>query len=176
MSLRAFAQWLSETPGSIALHQSVYMYPLVESVHVLTLSVFLGTAVMLDLRLLGLTMRSVPVGEVADGLFPWMLAGFVIMTITGALLFYGIPMRAYQSVFFRVKVILLILAGLNAWWYHATVHETAASRGNSSVTPRRARVAGAVSLVLWAGIVVSGRMIAYTWFDCDRQPDRKSVV
>ncbi len=168
MSLLGFAKWLAATPGSIGLHESVYMYPLVESVHVLTLCIFIGMAVMLDLRLLGLTLRSVPVGEVADRLFPWMLVGFVIMSTTGALLFYGIPVRSYQSVFFRVKVIMLVLAGLNAWRYHATVHKTVAEWGSSAVTPKRARVTGIASLVLWAGIVISGRMIAYNWFDCDR--------
>jgi hypothetical protein len=170
MSLLPFCEWLAETPYSIALHESLYMYPLVESVHVLTLCLFLGMAVMLDLRLLGLTLRGVPVSIVADRVFPWMVTGFIIMVISGVALFYAIPVRSYQSVFFRVKVIMLILAGLNAWRYHATVHRTVASWENHPVAPRRARLAGIASLVLWAGIVISGRMIAYNWFDCDRQP------
>ena len=170
MSLLKFSQWLAETPGSIALHESLYMYAVVESIHVLTLCIFLGMAVMLDLRLLGLTLRSVPVSEVADRLFPWMVFGFIIMMITGAMLFYAIPVRSYQSVFFRFKLILLVLAGLNAWRYHATIHKTVAKWQNDPVAPKRARFAGAASLVLWAGIVIAGRMIAYNWFDCDRQP------
>jgi hypothetical protein len=89
-------------------------YPLIESVHVLALCLFLGLAVMLDLRLLGLTMRRVAVSEVAGRLLPWTVAGFLIMIVSGALLFYGIPVRTYQSVFFRIKVILLVLSGLNA--------------------------------------------------------------
>ena len=64
MSLLPFCQWLAETPGSIALHESLYMYPLVESAHVLTLCLFVGMAVMLDLRLLGVTLRSVPISEI----------------------------------------------------------------------------------------------------------------
>src|SRR4029453_14752640 len=106
MSLLAFCEWLAATSGSIALHESLYMYPLVESVHVLTLCVFVGLAVILDLRLLGLAFTETRVSEVAR-LLPWTVAGFVVMIVTGALLFHAIPVRTYQSVFFRAKVIFL---------------------------------------------------------------------
>jgi hypothetical protein len=105
MSLLPFCQWLAATQGSIALHESLYMYPLVESVHVLTLCLFVGMSVLLDLRLLGLTLRRVPVSEVTARLLPWMQAGFVVMIVTGLLLFYAIPVRSYQNVFFRLKMI-----------------------------------------------------------------------
>ena len=102
MSLLPFCRWLAETRGSIALHESLYMYPLVESVHVLTLCVFVGMSVLLDLRLLGLTLRRVPVGEITDRLLPWITGGFVVMVVTGVLLFYAIAIRSYQDVFFRL--------------------------------------------------------------------------
>jgi hypothetical protein len=167
MSLLPFAQWLAETRGSIALHESLYMYPLVESVHVLTLCLFVGMSVLLDLRLLGLALKQVPLTDITRRLMPWMLVGFVIMVITGVLLFYAIPVRSYQSVWFRIKVIFLILAGLNAWTFHAGIYKRVHEWDNDHVAPRRARFAGAASLVLWAGIIVFGRMIAYNWFDCD---------
>src|SRR5262249_20133224 len=119
MSLLGFCQWLESTPWSIALHESLWAYPIVESLHVLTLCLFLGTVVMLDLRLLGLTMRKTPVTAVVDQLSAWTRAGFVIMVISGLLLFYAIPVRTYENVFFRAKVLMLILAGLNAWYFHA---------------------------------------------------------
>jgi hypothetical protein len=97
MSLLGFCHWLATTRGSIALHESLYMYPLVESLHVLTLCLFVGMAAMLDLRLLGWTMRGVPVSEASARLLPWMRAGFVVMVITGGLLFYAIPVRTYQT-------------------------------------------------------------------------------
>jgi hypothetical protein len=146
------------------------MYPLVESVHVLTLCLFVGMSILLDLRLLGLTLRRVSVAEVTDRLVPWMVAGFVVMIITGLLLFYAIPVRSYQNVFFRLKVIALVLAGINAWVFHATIHKRVHEWGSAVVAPPRARFAGAASLVLWAVIVVCGRMIAYNWFDCDMRP------
>src|SRR5437016_2280951 len=104
MSLLHFCEWLADTPWSIALHESAWVYPIVESVHVLALCLFLGLAAMLDLRLLGLTMRSAPVSEMVERLLPWTKAGFAVMVISGALLFYAIPVRTYQNVFFRAKV------------------------------------------------------------------------
>lgn len=170
MSLLGFCEWLAGTRGSIALHESLYMYPLLESAHVLTLGLFVGTAVMLDLRLLGLTLRRVPVSEVLARLLPWTTAGFAIMVVTGSLLFYAIPVRTYQSIFFRIKVVMLLLAVLNVWIFHRRVQRTMGEWDLAPVTPRGARVAAAVSLALWAGIIVAGRMIAYNWFDCDIQP------
>lgn len=167
MSLLPFAQWLASTSGSISLHESLFMYPVVESVHVLTLCVFVGMSVMLDLRLLGLVMKRVPVTDITRRLMPWMIGGFIIMVITGVLLFYAIPIRSYQSVWFRAKLILLVLAGLNAWTFHAGIYQSVRNWDLAEVAPRRARVAGIASLVLWAFIIVFGRMIAYNWLDCD---------
>ena len=146
------------------------MYPVVESVHVLTLCVFVGMSVMLDLRLLGIALRKVPVAEVTDRLVPWMVAGFVVMFVSGLMLFYAIPVRSYQNIFFRMKVIALVLAGVNAWVFHNGVHQKVHEWGIGRMPPRKARVAGGVSLFLWAFIIVCGRMIAYNWFDCDMSP------
>jgi len=170
LTLLPFCEWLAGTRGSIALHQSILIYPLLETTHVLTLCVFLGTAVMLDLRLLGLTLVRVPMSEVKRRLGPWMVAGFVVMIITGVSLFYAIPVRTYQSIFFRIKVAALVLAGLNAFVFHSTIDRRLAGWDRDPVPPRAARRAGARSLVLWAIIVIAGRMIAYNWFDCTRQP------
>jgi len=175
MSLLPFCQWLADTPGSIALHESLYMYPLVESAHVLTLCLFLGMAIMFDLRLLGVALRRVPITEIKRRLGPWMTIGFIVMVITGTLLFYAIPVRSYQSIWFRGKVVALILAGLNAFVFHAGIDRLVAEWDLARVPPPAARRAGATSLVLWAIIVVAGRMIAYNWFDCDKQPQSHFV-
>jgi hypothetical protein len=170
VSLLPVFQWLGDTQWSIALHESLYMYPLLESVHVLTLCIFIGMTMMWDLRLLGWTLRAVPFSEISDRLMPWMRAGFIVMVVTGLLLVYAIPVRSYQSIWFRVKVVMLILAGLNAWLFHARVHPRVSEWDRAPRPPRAARIAGALSLALWIGIIVAGRMIAYNWFDCDKQP------
>ena len=166
----SFLEWLASTAWSIKLLESLYAWPLLESAHVLSLGLFVGTAVFNDLRLLGWTMNSVPVSEVTGRLLPWTRIGFVVMVSTGLLIFYSDPVRYYHKIFFRLKVFLLIAAGLNAFVFHRGIHRRVAEWDLDPVLPREARVAGAVSLVAWALIVVAGRMIAYNWFDCDMQP------
>src|SRR5262245_57491289 len=100
MSLLWIAEWLASTRGSIALHESLYMYPVLESVHVWALALFLGFTMLLDLRLLGLVLRQTPVSQVVRRLRPGMLTGFAVIVVTGCLLFYAIPVRSYESVFF----------------------------------------------------------------------------
>jgi len=141
------------------------------------LTVFVGTALMLDLRLLGMTMTRVPASEVIARLLPWTTAGFVVMMISGALLFYAAPMLRYQNFFFRVKMVALVLAALNVWMFRSTVYRGIAEWDLDPVPPRRARVAGGVSLALWAILITLGRMIPYQlyWFDCSRQPQSAIV-
>ena len=164
MNLLPFMQWLEATPGSIAIRESIMVYPLVESAHVLSLCLFLGLLALLDLRLLGFGLRGVPVSEIAGRLLPIALAGFALMVISGGLLFYSGPLRAYNNIFFRVKMVMIALAGLNAFLVHVTLYRRIADWDRDPVPPLRARLAGFFSLLLWCGVVVSGRMQAYKWF------------
>src|SRR5215510_9386883 len=110
VSLLRFCQWLEGTSGSVAIHESIWGYPLIESVHVLALCLFLGLAVVIDLRLLGAGFRATPVSELMDRLLPWNLAGLAIMVASGALLFYAAPVKTYLNIFFRLKVAFLLMA------------------------------------------------------------------
>jgi hypothetical protein len=170
MSLLRFFECLATTSGSVALHESLYTYLIVSTVHVVTLTLFVGTAVMLDLRLLGLTMRRVPVSEVMARLLPWTVSGFVLMVASGALLFYANPAPRYQNIFFRTKMVMLVLAGVNAWVFHTRVYRSVGQWDSDPIPPSRARWAGGVALVLWVFVIMSGRMIAYDWFNCAMQP------
>src|SRR5712692_4172746 len=161
MSVFRFCEWLAATPGSIALHESRYMYLIVLSVHVLTLCLFVGTAAMMDLRLLGLTMQSVRVSEVMTRLLPWTAAGFLVMVSSGSLLFYAAPLLRYQNIFFRAKMMTLVLAGVNVLVFHNTVYRRVAEWDLDPVPPRRARMVGGLSLVSWAVLITLGRMIPY---------------
>jgi hypothetical protein len=166
MSPIQFVGWLNEIPSSIALRESQWTYPIVESVHVLSLTLFVGTSVLWDLRLMGVLFKPVPITETQQRLMPWMMAGFVVMIASGFVLFYGDPVRFYLNIFFRINVILLVLAGLNAYLFHASPsgHDLKAW-DLAPKTPFRARLAGSLSVVLWAGIITAGRMIAYNWFN-----------
>ncbi len=151
------------------------MYPLVETLHVLALLPFVGTVLFVDLRLLGWVLREVPVSEITARILPWTIGGFVIVVITGALLFYAIPVRTYQSIFFRIKVIMIVANGVNAVFFHRYVNRGPVTWDSEPRPPLSARIAGGVSLLAWASVIVMGRMIAYNWFDCDRQPQSNFI-
>jgi hypothetical protein len=165
--IEEFCNWLSTTSGSVSLHESTYMWPAIESVHVLTLGLFVGFSVILDLRLVGLSFKHVRVSAIADALLPWTTAAFVIMAVSGVLIFYANPLHFYHNVFFRLKMIMLVLAGLNAWRFHGGIWRSVERWDLNRVTPTAARLAGAASLVLWVAIIFAGRLIAYNWFDCE---------
>ena len=168
--MHRFLEWVGGTPWSVALLESYWVWPLVESTHVLSTALFFGTAVMMDLRLLGVAFKGTPVSEFTGRMLPWTWGGFAILALTGLLIFYSAPVRYYHNVFFRIKVGLLIVGGLNAWWFHARTHPSVATWDRDPVPPRAARVSGATSLFVWAWVIITGRMIAYNWFDCDIQP------
>src|SRR5580658_9649944 len=104
MFLDHFLQWLAGTSFSMGLRETIWAEPLVESLHVLTLTLFLGFSVFLDLRLLGVTMKRKRASEVLAQFNPWLFAGFAIMIITGVLLFCGDPVSFYATSFFKIKM------------------------------------------------------------------------
>ncbi len=172
MSLRFVAEWLDTHAWSTALHESLYMYPLIETTHVLSLMLFVGTIAVVDLRMLGLVFKNVEISTITSRVLPFTLIGFVIIVTTGILLFYAIPVRTYHSIWFRIKVIMIILAGINAWYYHARIERDSYNWDQASRPPWRVQLTAAFSLLSWIVVIFTGRMIAYNWFDCDRQqPD-----
>ncbi|MGB1778884.1 MAG: DUF6644 family protein [Longimicrobiales bacterium] len=173
--IRSLLDWLGNTPWSIALLESYYVWPLIESSHVVFLALFVGTAFMMDLRLVGLAFRGVPASSFIDRLLPWTRIGFAIMVMTGLLLFYSSPLRYYHNLFFRIKCVMLAIAGLNIWMFHSRIHTSIDLWDDVWTPPRAARIAGALSIVMWTGVVFSGRLIAYNWFDCDIQPQPEWV-
>ena len=170
MSILSILEWLGATPWSVALHESQYVWPLTESAHVLSLALFVGFAFMLDLRLLGIAFRGVPISALTSRVLPWTRVGFAAMVTTGLMLFYATPVTYYQSIFFRIKLLLLVVAGINVFVFHTRTQRTVAEWDNVARPPRAARVAAIMSLAAWTGVVVAGRLVAYNWFACDLQP------
>ena len=160
----SFLQWLADTPFSTGIRESTYLYPVVESVHVLSLCLFVGLLLLWDLRLLGVTLPRIAVSEVWARLIPWITFGAVLMVISGLLLFASDPVRFYGNIFFRIKAVGLVLALLNALAFHFGIERRLIEWDTSAVTPRAAKLAGGVSIALWAAIVVTGRFVAYNWF------------
>ncbi len=165
-----FALWLDGHAWSTGLHESYYMYNWIESTHVLTLMLSLGMLFLIDLRMLGLALPGVPASEVARRLNTPMLVGFSVMIITGLLLFYAIPVRSSQSLWLRIKLVLLAAAAVNAWLFHRRMRAAQAGWDTAPRAPFNLRVGAALSLLFWTLIVICGRFIAYDWFDCIGEP------
>ena len=168
--IREFLIWLGNTEWSVRLLESFWVWPLVESTHVLGITLFAGTTIMMDLRLLGVSFGSLRASDFTARMLPWTRAGFAILVVTGLLLFYSSPVRYYHNVFFRAKMIVFALAGLNVALFHTRIHRRINDWDEDPRPPVAAKVAGAVSIAAWVFVVISGRMIAYNWFDCDIQP------
>jgi hypothetical protein len=163
MTLASFCQWLQDTSWGTGIRESVWVFPIVEGTHVLALALSVGVLVVMDLRLAGVLMRRQPVSQISNQLMPWSLAGFAIMFLTGALLFWSQAVKAYGSIFFRIKLVLLLLAGINALVFEFTLRRTVATWDNDETPPFRARLAGVLGIILWAGVIAAGRTMAYTF-------------
>ena len=170
-----FAEWLAGTKWSIALHESLYWYPWIESSHVLFICIFFGTLLFVDLRLTGKVFTNLSISEMNKGILPLTIIGFCLMTLTGLLLFYAIPVRNYQNIFFRIKILLIIIAGLNALFFHKRMSKEAKKWDKDSFVPKSMKASAIASLFTWSLVIISGRMIAYNWFDCNRQPQSEWI-
>src|SRR6202795_4751107 len=153
MLFRLFV-WYGETPIAHAMNSSEWMFPIVEVIHMIGIVLLVGTAVILDLRLMGLRLNSVPVWELASDLMPWTTVGLVTMLLTGPLLLSTDADRYYDSYEFRFKMACLILVLL----FDVVLHRKVRALNNTAGTGLQ-RFAGAMSLLLWSGVVLGGRAI-----------------
>ncbi len=154
-------EWLNDSPLGAAIRASEWWYPILEAVHSLGIIVVLGSIWTLDLRLLGLGVRSRRVSEVASQLLPFTWAGFGVQAASGALLTVSEASRLYHIPYFWIKLALLSLAGLNALVFHTGVYRSVGEWETAPEIPLRARLAGALSLGLWALVIAAGRAIGY---------------
>lgn len=167
MPFRSWFEWIDAIPSSIALRESIYGYSILLTSHAITMAMFAGLIVMMDLRLVGLAFRRTPVTAIQKRLFPWQMLLMALSSITGVLLFYSQPMRYYGKVFFWTKMAIVLLAGVNAMVFHYTTYRSVEKWDTSDEVPRSARLAGSLSLVMWAAVVVFGRLTAYNWMTFD---------
>ena len=161
MSLLSLVHWLNETSLSVYLRESEVAFPLTEAIHLLGLGISVGTVIWVDLRLLGIAMRTERVTDVVGRLEPWAGLGFTIMMLSGILLFVGKPETYYTTTVFRVKLLLLPLAGLNVLLFHRAVYPNVAHWDLKAAVPWQGRAVGLVSAALWLTIIVLGRWTAY---------------
>ena len=161
MDLLPIFEWMNQLPFSVWLRSEEWPFPIIETIHLLGLGMSVGTILWVDLRLLGLVTRRQKVSDIVSQLEPVAIPGFVVMFISGLLLFIAEPLKCYNTVAFQLKVVMLALTGLNVWYFHAKVYPGVAAWDDSSDVPRPAKLVGLVSMVLWFGIIVAGRWTAY---------------
>src|SRR5215471_11737376 len=154
-----FCQWLDQSSVGMAIRQSLWLFPAIETVHLLGMAALVGTIGVLDLRLLGWVARGRPVSEMAGRLIPFAWLGFVAQVITGALLFSSEAVKIYGNPAFRLKMLLLLLAGLQALIFQTVISGKLAAWDERESLPVLAKVAGLSSLLLWVGVVTAGRFI-----------------
>jgi uncharacterized protein DUF6644 len=163
-SILHFCQWLEQTPVGLLVRESQYGFPILVAIHIAALWLSAGIVVWFDLRLLGVSMRRVPARTVYRQLMPWASGGFVIMVVSGGMLASGFATAAYGNVYFRVKLAALLLAAVNAVVYHRITGRLVARSDGAAGAPLPARMAGLISIVLWAIVILAGRMISYTLY------------
>jgi len=157
----SICQWVYHTPMSIAIRESIWVYPILDVLHCVGILLVAGTIVVIDLRLLGLGMRRLPVSSVVGQVLPWTLSGFGFMALTGSLLAWSEPLRLYHSLFFPWKLLFLAMAGVNALLFHYGIYREVGAWNSAALTPARARLAGVVSIVCWICVIAAGRAVGY---------------
>ena len=157
----AFCKWMEQTSIAASVRESLWLFPIVETIHLLGMAALLATVVAFDLRLLGWAMRRQQVSDLANRLIPWSWAGFAVQVITGGLLFSSEAVKMSTNPAFRVKMILIALAGCHALAFHVLIYRDVANWNDTRVLPAKAKIAGLVSILLWVGVVAAGRFIGF---------------
>jgi hypothetical protein len=161
MDMLAFCKWLEQTWVGGGIRQSLWLFPAIETLHLLGMAALVGTITVYDLRLLGWILRRERVSDLTRRLLPWAWAGFAVQVITGALLFSSEAVKVYDNPAFRVKILLILLAGAQALIFQWTSYRNVATWDDSQVMPVGAKMAGCISILLWIGIVAAGRFIGF---------------
>lgn len=157
-------EWLESTWLAELVTQSIYGFPIVVAIHLLGLGLSVGTVIWFDLRLLGKVLTATPVSEVYRRLMPVMVTGFTMMFASGAAIFVGYATAAYGNTYFRIKLAMMAIAGVNALVFHLFTQRRLAGWDAWTHPPPTARVAGAISIASWVVVVLAGRMMSYTMF------------
>jgi len=158
MTLLPFFEWCEATAVGSAIRNSQWLFPVIESVHLLALAMLGGALLIVDLRLAGLGLRSQPVRHLARDAQPWLVGSLLVMISTGVPLFLSESIKCYYSPAFWVKMSTLPVAIL----YTFTVRRTIANSDEARVGPRWNALVGLVSLTLWFGVAAAGRWIGFS--------------
>lgn len=158
--LNEFWLWLEYLP--VAGHiGATWWFPLMESIHVVSITLMLGAILMLDLRVLGLAANSYAVSRMSKELVPWSATAFLVATLTGIAMFITRASVHVLNPAFQIKMLLIVLAGINIAIFHLRIFRTVPQWDTSTKSPSSARIVAGASLFLWCGVMLAGRWVGH---------------
>lgn len=161
MQLNDLLTSIEANPIATAVRENTWLFPTIESVHVLSIALVVGTIMIVNFRLINVVGRKRPVSELMRETLPWTWGAFVSAVITGSLLFSSSAMKYAHNWEFEVKMVMLLLAGINMAVFHLGSYRRIALWDRDGMTPTGARIAGALSLAIWVTVVSLGRWIGF---------------
>jgi hypothetical protein len=174
--IQSFLSWLQYNWGanhtadgasySLKLLESLNFWGILEGTHLLTLMVFFGTILIVDLRLLGAVFPTIPVSIVSKRLLPLTIFAMIMIFATGGMLFLSKPELYFHNLWFRLKMVVLALAMLNIYVFHHLVQKNQQAWDTAPSPPAKPRVSAILSLLSWVLVISFGRITAYGWLDC----------
>lgn len=160
--MEAFFEWLSNTGLGTAVRENEMLFPWTESLHVLALTIVVGSIAIVDLRLLGIASGKRPISKLMQDVLPITWISFIGALITGFTLFTSQAPTYAGNFFFQMKMVMLVLVGINVAVFHGMTVRSVDQWDVVADVPTAARVAGATSLALWTLVIVFGRWIGFT--------------
>lgn len=157
-----FLHWLENMPLSVSIAQSDWAFAVIETAHVIALALVIGTVCVVDLRILELASAKRPYRQVAQELLPWTWGAFCVSVVTGSLMFITQASAYFENAAFRIKFLLLLLAGINMLIFEFAIAHGVIGRDDSSSIPWLGKLAALLSLTLWISVVFFGRRVGFT--------------
>jgi hypothetical protein len=162
MDIPALLKSLEASGLATRIRDALWLFPLIESTHVIGLSLVFGTILIIDLRLLGIASAERSFRQMASDILKWTWAAFALTALTGTLMFITNARVYYHNFFFRTKMLMLVLSGINMLVFELTAGRTIHRWDKAPSAPRAARAVAALSLAMWIGIIILGRLIGFT--------------
>jgi len=162
MDIDAILRWLEASALATRIRDSLYLFPFLESIHVIGLALVFGTIGVIDLRLLGAASTERPFKRMASDILKWTWGAFALTALTGSLMFITNAGVYYHNFYFRTKMALLVLAAVNMLSFELTLGRSAHRWDRATAAPPAGRAVAVLSLVIWISVIFAGRLIGFT--------------
>jgi len=162
MDIATILQWLEASALATRIRDSLYLFPFLESIHVIGLALVFGTIGVIDLRLLGIASSERPFKQMSSDILKWTWGAFALTALTGSLMFITNAGVYYHNFYFRAKMALLVLAAINMLSFELTLGRSAHGWDKATAAPPAGRAVAVLSLVIWISVIFAGRLIGFT--------------